>query len=104
MGDRRVAEDVGLATVAVRRACGARLARLRCVDVAEVPMGALRRSIGRAIVLVANARVANIPVLECDEPLVDLRVLLRVDSRRTDAAGAFAHVRSGVARGSRSRR
>ncbi|HEX5995858.1 MAG TPA: M15 family metallopeptidase [Jiangellales bacterium] len=67
------------------------------MNVAEVPKRDLRRSIDRAIVLIADARVANIPVLECNEPLVDLRGLLCVDSRRADVGGAFAYVRSGVA-------
>ena len=49
------------------------------------------------IVLIADPRVAAIPVSECDEPLVDLRRILRVDPRRGDPAGAFAHVCSGVA-------
>ncbi|MEU6814198.1 M15 family metallopeptidase [Streptomyces sp. NPDC046860] len=51
-----------------------------------------------SIVLMADRRVAAVPVRECGEPLVDVRAhgALRVDPRRQDAAGAFAHLRPGV--------
>ncbi|MGW3339018.1 M15 family metallopeptidase [Streptomyces sp. NPDC001009] len=51
-----------------------------------------------SVVLMADRRVAAIPVRECGEPLVDVRAHggLRVDPRRQDAAGAFAHLRQGV--------
>jgi D-alanyl-D-alanine dipeptidase len=49
------------------------------------------------IVLISDPRVLAIEVRECGEALVDLRGSLRVDHRRGDATGAFAHVRSGVA-------
>jgi D-alanyl-D-alanine dipeptidase len=49
------------------------------------------------IVLISDPRVLAIEVQECGEALVDLRTSVRVDRRRADAIGAFAHVRSGVA-------
>ncbi|MYQ49159.1 dipeptidase [Streptomyces sp. SID4985] len=51
-----------------------------------------------SIVLMSDDRVARIPVRECGERLVDVRVgdTLRVDARRWDAPGAFAHLREGV--------
>jgi D-alanyl-D-alanine dipeptidase len=49
------------------------------------------------IVLISDPRVLVIGVEECGETLVDLRGSVRVDDRRADADGAFAHVRSGVA-------
>lgn len=49
------------------------------------------------IVLMSDPRVAAIPVKDCAEPLVDCRGLLRVDSRRSDARGDWAHLRVGVA-------
>ncbi|MFG3196789.1 M15 family metallopeptidase [Streptomyces sp. NPDC048208] len=51
-----------------------------------------------SVVLMADRRVAAVPVRECGEPLVDVRAHggLRVDPRRDDAAGAFAHLRQGV--------
>ncbi|SNX66433.1 D-alanyl-D-alanine dipeptidase [Streptomyces sp. TLI_55] len=49
------------------------------------------------LVLMSDPRVAAIPVRECQEPLVDVRDHgLRVDPRRQDPLGAFAHVREGV--------
>jgi D-alanyl-D-alanine dipeptidase/8-oxo-dGTP pyrophosphatase MutT (NUDIX family)/predicted kinase len=48
-------------------------------------------------VLMSDPRVAAIPVRECGEPLVDVRDHgIRVDPRKQDPVGAFAHVREGV--------
>jgi D-alanyl-D-alanine dipeptidase len=44
----------------------------------------------------SDPRVAAIPVTDCGEPLVDVRKTLLVDDRKTDTAGAFAHLRQGV--------
>ncbi|GII75737.1 D-alanyl-D-alanine dipeptidase [Sphaerisporangium rufum] len=51
------------------------------------------------IVLLSDPRIAQVPVRECGEPLVNLRTLeaLRVDTRLADAEGLFAHVRLSVA-------
>ncbi|CAM5413307.1 D-alanyl-D-alanine dipeptidase OS=Streptomyces griseomycini OX=66895 GN=FHS37_007110 PE=3 SV=1 [Streptomyces griseomycini] len=50
-----------------------------------------------SVVLMSDRRVAAIPVQECGEVLVDVRVRgLRADARKQDPAGAFAHVRRGV--------
>ncbi|MEU3321068.1 M15 family metallopeptidase [Streptomyces sp. NPDC006785] len=49
------------------------------------------------LVLMSDPRVAAIPVRECGEPLVDVRDHdVRVDPRKQDPQGAFAHVREGV--------
>jgi D-alanyl-D-alanine dipeptidase len=50
------------------------------------------------IVLMSDPRIAAIPVADCGEPLVDVRLhdALAVDSRRADPSGAFAHLREGV--------
>ena len=50
------------------------------------------------IVLMSDPRIAAIPVADCGEPLVDVRLhdALAVDSRRADSSGAFAHLREGV--------
>ncbi|MBV9026947.1 MAG: M15 family metallopeptidase [Streptomycetaceae bacterium] len=48
------------------------------------------------IVLMSDPKVAAIPVEECDEPLLDCRSVLRVDQRRSDGAGDWAHLRAGV--------
>ncbi|MFD4143107.1 hypothetical protein [Streptomyces sp. NPDC058572] len=48
------------------------------------------------IVLMSDPRVAAIPVEECDEPLLDCRSVLRVDQRRSDTAGDWAHLRADV--------
>lgn len=48
------------------------------------------------IVLISDQRIRDIPVVECGEPLVDLRGTLLVDARRGDAEGDFAHTRQGV--------
>ncbi|MDX2391008.1 M15 family metallopeptidase [Streptomyces sp. DK15] len=50
------------------------------------------------IVLMSDPRVAAVEVEECDEPLVDCRSALRVDERRSDPAGDWAHLRAGVLR------
>ncbi|MYQ34674.1 dipeptidase [Streptomyces sp. SID4956] len=48
-------------------------------------------------VLMSDPRVAAVPVRECGEPLVDVRDhSFRVDPRKHDPLGAFAHVREGV--------
>ncbi|WP_237552341.1 M15 family metallopeptidase [Streptomyces sp. SID5789] len=49
------------------------------------------------LVLMSDPQVAAIPVHECGEPLVDVRDHdFRVDPRKRDPLGAFAHVREGV--------
>ncbi|WP_039935666.1 M15 family metallopeptidase [Streptomyces viridochromogenes] len=50
------------------------------------------------IVLMSDPRVAAIPVADCGEPLVDVRleVSLAMDSRKADPVGAFAYLREGV--------
>lgn len=49
------------------------------------------------LVLMSDPQVAAIPVRECGEPLVDVRDhSFRVDPRKQDSRGAFAHVREGV--------
>ncbi|MFB7403253.1 M15 family metallopeptidase [Streptomyces rubiginosohelvolus] len=49
------------------------------------------------LVLMSDPQVAAIPVRECGEPLVDVRDHdFRVDPRKQDALGAYAHVREGV--------
>ncbi|MPY63864.1 M15 family metallopeptidase [Streptomyces spongiae] len=50
------------------------------------------------IVLMSDPRVAAIPVADCGEPLVDLRLQesLVVDMRKEDPAGAFAYLREQV--------
>jgi D-alanyl-D-alanine dipeptidase len=51
------------------------------------------------LVVLADPRIAAIPTSDCHQPLVDLRhePRLRLDPRKADPAGAFAHLRSGVA-------
>nr|WP_062340704.1 M15 family metallopeptidase [Herbidospora sakaeratensis] len=49
------------------------------------------------VILISDPRVTSIPVIDCLEPLVDVRAFLRVDLRLADPAGAFAHLREGVA-------
>lgn len=46
--------------------------------------------------LISDPRVAAIPVEERNDPLVDCRGILRVDERRCDEAGNWAHLRSAV--------
>ncbi|MEV0305749.1 M15 family metallopeptidase [Streptomyces prasinus] len=50
------------------------------------------------IVLMSDPKIAAIPVADCGEPLVDVRLQesLAVDSRKADQSGAFAHLREGV--------
>ncbi|WP_346777000.1 M15 family metallopeptidase [Streptomyces sp. HNM0575] len=48
------------------------------------------------IVLMSDPRVAAVAVEDCGEPLVDCRGTLRVDERRSDTTGSWAHLRSGV--------
>ncbi|MEU4147339.1 M15 family metallopeptidase [Streptomyces parvulus] len=49
------------------------------------------------LVLMSDPHVAAIPVRDCGEPLVDVRDHgLRVDPRKQDPQGAFAHVREDV--------
>ncbi|MFC6081200.1 M15 family metallopeptidase [Sphaerisporangium aureirubrum] len=50
-------------------------------------------------ILLSDHVILRLPVVESGEPLVDLRVIdaLRVDPRLADAAGAYAHLRVGVA-------
>lgn len=49
------------------------------------------------IVLMSDAVVEGLPVVECGEPLVDLRGQFLVDERKRDEAGDWAHVRFGLA-------
>ena len=46
--------------------------------------------------MLSDPRVAAVSIQDNGEPLVDLRQDLRVDSRRADGSGGFAHVRRGV--------
>ena len=50
------------------------------------------------IVLMSDPKIAAIPVADCGEPLVDVRLResLAVDARKADGSGAFAHLREGV--------
>lgn len=50
------------------------------------------------IILMSDRRVAEIPVHECGEPLVDVRRdgVLLMDPRRRDPAADYAHLREGV--------
>lgn len=50
------------------------------------------------VILMSDPKVAAVPVEECGEPLVDVRLEsgLLVDGRRWDARGAFAHMRRGL--------
>ncbi|MEU2067838.1 M15 family metallopeptidase [Streptomyces anulatus] len=50
-----------------------------------------------SLVLMSDPQVAAIPVRDCGEPLVDVRDHgFRVDPRKQDPLGAYAHVREGV--------
>src|SRR4051812_36293012 len=51
------------------------------------------------LLLNSDPRVQAVPIAECGEPLVDLRTIrdLRIDPRRADADGVYAHLRGGVA-------
>ncbi|MEV7127975.1 M15 family metallopeptidase [Streptomyces sp. NPDC093260] len=50
------------------------------------------------VVLMSDPRVAAIPVRECGERLADVRTQgdIRVDTRRHDPDGSFAHLRQGL--------
>jgi D-alanyl-D-alanine dipeptidase len=50
------------------------------------------------IVLMSDPRIAAIPVVDCGEKLLDVRLResITVDSRKDDRSGAFAHLREGV--------
>jgi D-alanyl-D-alanine dipeptidase len=50
------------------------------------------------IVLMSDPKIAAIGVVDCGEPLLDVRLgkLLPVDPRKQDDSGAFAHLREGV--------
>ncbi|MEV0599591.1 nitrilase-related carbon-nitrogen hydrolase [Streptomyces sp. NPDC050315] len=51
------------------------------------------------ITLMSNPAVAAVPVMECGEPLLDVRTAapeLRISGTRQDAPGAFAQLRTGV--------
>lgn len=51
------------------------------------------------VLLMADPRVARVPLQDCREPLVDLHAIasLRVDDRKRDPQGHFARLRRGVA-------
>ena len=51
------------------------------------------------VLLMADPKVASMPVQDCREPLVDLRTIapLRLDDRKRDPRGHFARLRRGVA-------
>jgi zinc D-Ala-D-Ala dipeptidase len=48
------------------------------------------------IVLISDPRVAAVPVEDDGEAMLDVRGLLRTDSRLADAEGAYAHLRAGL--------
>ncbi|MCT9008354.1 M15 family metallopeptidase [Streptomyces rhizosphaerihabitans] len=50
------------------------------------------------IVLMSDPKIAAIPVVDCGEPLLDVRTTapFPVDARRSDDTGAYAHLREGV--------
>jgi zinc D-Ala-D-Ala dipeptidase len=50
------------------------------------------------IVLPSDPRIATVCLRECGEPLVDMRTVapLRLDARRADPTGAYAHIRAGI--------
>jgi zinc D-Ala-D-Ala dipeptidase len=50
------------------------------------------------VLLMADPRVLGTPVVECGAPLVDLHDVgaIRLDDRKRDPDGAFAHLRRGV--------
>ncbi|UOB14797.1 M15 family metallopeptidase [Streptomyces sp. HP-A2021] len=50
------------------------------------------------IVLMSDPRIAAIPVVDCGEKLIDVRLQasIAVDPRKEDRSGAFAHLREGV--------
>jgi zinc D-Ala-D-Ala dipeptidase len=51
-----------------------------------------------AIILLSDERVAGLPVIECGEIFCDLREVpaIRLDARKADDTGAYAHLRAGV--------
>lgn len=51
------------------------------------------------ITLISDPRVIGIPVLESDEPVVDLSPIprLRIDRRKADETGGWHHARAGLA-------
>lgn len=51
------------------------------------------------MILLSDPLIAAVPVQDCGEELIDLRAMpdLLLDTRKRDAAGAWAHVRQGVA-------
>ncbi|MCX4989575.1 M15 family metallopeptidase [Streptomyces sp. NBC_00568] len=50
------------------------------------------------IVLMSDPKIAAIPVVDCGEPLLDVRAEepFPLDARRRDDSGAYAHLREGV--------
>jgi len=48
------------------------------------------------IILMADPRVAAVPVRECGEPLIDVRSSLLVDPRKHRDSDTFHHLRAGV--------
>ena len=58
----------------------------------------LDQSVPAGIVLMADPRVAAVPIRDAGEELLDVRdcEMLRVSSLQADAAGAFAQVRTEV--------
>lgn len=55
-------------------------------------------SVNDDIILMADPRVAGIPVEECGEPLLDLNVrgFVRIDGRQADPAGDWRQLRAGM--------
>jgi len=51
---------------------------------------------GNDIVLISDQRIRDIHIVECGEPLVELRGVLKVDRRRADPEGHFARTRESV--------
>src|SRR4051794_6397944 len=51
------------------------------------------------LLLNSDPRVRAVPIVECGEPLLDLRTIreLRIDPRQADVDGVYAHLRTGVA-------
>ncbi|POX38957.1 peptidase M15D vanX D-ala-D-ala dipeptidase [Streptomyces sp. Ru73] len=70
----------------------------RLADAADRP-GLACADLRERITLMSDPAVAAVPVVECGEPLVDVRTAapeLLVSDVREDPAGAFAHLRAGV--------
>ena len=57
------------------------------------------RTVTADILLLSDPAVSAVPIVDNGEPLVDLRCVtdLRLDPRKRDADGGFAHARAGVA-------